>query len=91
MEAEHCIRKDGGEFRYLLHQIKKNLDKGRPDDTSGVTYHNMLLIKQLKPSMENSCLWTLVFKDLDQIVANGKLKKLQWSVQTLLGTVSVSK
>ena len=36
MEVEHCIRADGEEIRNFLHQIKKTVDKGWPDDMPGV-------------------------------------------------------
>ena len=36
MEVEHCIRADGEEFRNLFHRIKKTVDKGWPDDLTGV-------------------------------------------------------
>ena len=36
MEVEHCIRGDGEEIRNFLHRIKRTVDKGWPDDMSGV-------------------------------------------------------
>ena len=36
MEVEHCVRGDGEEIRNFLHRIKKNVDKGWPDDMEGI-------------------------------------------------------
>ena len=36
MEVEHCIRRDGEEIRNFLHRIKRTVDKGWPDDMSGI-------------------------------------------------------
>ena len=36
LEMEHCIRRDGEEIRNFLHRIKITVDKGWPDDMSGV-------------------------------------------------------
>ena len=33
---EQCIRRDGEEIRNFLHKIKRTVDKGWPDDMSGV-------------------------------------------------------
>ena len=35
-EVEHCIRGDGEEIRNFLHRIKRAVDKGWPDDLSGI-------------------------------------------------------
>ena len=35
MEVEHCVRGDREEIRNFLHRIKKNVDKGWPDDMEG--------------------------------------------------------
>ena len=42
MEVEHFIRGDGEEFRNFLHRIKRTVDKGWPDDLSGIepAHHN---------------------------------------------------
>ena len=36
LEVEHCVRRDGEEFRNFLHRIKKTVDKGWPDDMNGI-------------------------------------------------------
>ena len=36
MEVEHCIRVDGEGIRNFLHQIKKTVEKGWPDDMTRV-------------------------------------------------------
>ena len=36
MDLENCIRRDGEENRNVLHRIKRTVDKGWPDDRSGV-------------------------------------------------------
>ena len=36
LEVEHCVRRDGEEFRNFLHRIKRTVDKGWPDDMNGI-------------------------------------------------------
>ena len=36
IELKHCIRRDDKEIRNFLHRIKRIVDKGWPDDMSGV-------------------------------------------------------
>ena len=36
LEVEHCFRRDGEEIRNFLHRIKKTVDKGWPDDMTGI-------------------------------------------------------
>ena len=36
MEREHCVRGDGEEVIIFLHQIKKFVGKGWPDDMEGI-------------------------------------------------------
>ena len=42
MAVEPCIRADGEEIRYILHRIKKTVDKGWPDDMVGVAAANQI-------------------------------------------------
>ena len=36
MEVEHCIRADGEKLRNFFHRIRKTVDKGWPDNLTGV-------------------------------------------------------
>ena len=53
MEVEHCIRADGEEIRNFLHQIKKTVDKGWPDDMVGIALGDQTLNAPHKRSRED--------------------------------------
>ena len=74
MEVEHCIRVDGEGIRNFLHQIKKTVEKGWPDDMTRVLLADQMLNAPHKLGKEDNDTLITHQKDSDQDTYNEILK-----------------